>query len=146
MSDNTTDYTFKILIIGDSGVGKTGFLHRLIEGSFSESFETTIGVDFKTKNFQVDGKKIKTQFWDTAGQERFRSITRAYIRGTQGTLLLYDITNRNTFNSLVEWLGYFKEYPNNLIVLLGNKCDLTERREVTKEEAQKFITITKNQN
>ena len=98
------DYLFKMLIIGDSGVGKSTLLHRLIDDDYSGAFVSTIGVDLMIKSLQVDGKNVKLQIWDTAGQERFRTITRQFYRGAQGCLLVYDVTDRESFDHVRQWL------------------------------------------
>ncbi len=103
------DIQIKLLMIGDSGVGKTCLLLRYANDSFSPTFITTIGIDFKIKNIDIDGTKIKLQIWDTAGQERFRTITTSYFRGAQGILLVYDVTDRDTFTALDKWVAHFRE-------------------------------------
>jgi len=134
------DYLFKVLLIGDSGVGKSSILVRFAEDDFEEDRPCTIGVDFKTKVIDLDGKKINLTIWDTAGQEKFRSLTSSYYRGTQGIILVYDVTRRSSFASLELWLGEIELYATNRDVvkfLVGNKVD-KNNREVSREEAQKF--------
>jgi len=134
------DYLFKVLLIGDSGVGKSSILVRFAEDDFEEDRPCTIGVDFKTKVLDLDGKKINLTIWDTAGQEKFRSLTSSYYRGTQGIILVYDVTRRSSFASLELWLGEIELYATNRDVvkfLVGNKVD-KNNREVSREEAQKF--------
>merc|ERR1719186_447292 len=100
----TYDYLFKLLLIGDSGVGKTCVLFRFSEDAFNATFISTIGIDFKIRTIELDGKKIKLQIWDTAGQERFRTITTAYYRGAMGIMLVYDITNEKSFDNIKNWI------------------------------------------
>ena len=134
------DYLIKLLLIGDSGVGKSCLLLRFSDGSFTTSFITTIGIDFKIRTIELDGKRIKLQIWDTAGQERYRAITSAYYRGAIGALLLYDVTAALTFNSLSRWLQELRENAdsNIVVMLVGNKCDLQELRAVSTEEGVEF--------
>jgi len=141
-SDEGTDYDhlFKILMIGDSAVGKSSMLLRFTDDDFEEDRPCTIGVDFKTKILDVDGKRINLSIWDTAGQEKFRSLTSSYYRGTQGIILVYDVTKRESFESLSHWLNEVDMYstnPNVITLLVGNKIDKPERV-VTREEGVKF--------
>merc|ERR1712116_1104 len=105
----TYDYLFKLLLIGDSGVGKTCVLFRFSEDAFNSTFISTIGIDFKIRTIELDGKKIKLQIWDTAGQERFRTITTAYYRGAMGIMLVYDITNEKSFDNIKNWIRNIEE-------------------------------------
>ncbi|KAE8617155.1 hypothetical protein XENTR_v10008995 [Xenopus tropicalis] len=105
----TYDYLFKLLLIGDSGVGKTCLLFRFSEDAFNTTFISTIGIDFKIRTIELDGKKIKLQIWDTAGQERFRTITTAYYRGAMGIMLVYDITNEKSFDNIKNWIRNIEE-------------------------------------
>jgi Ras-related protein Rab-8A len=132
------DIQIKLLMIGDSGVGKTCLLLRYANDSFSPTFITTIGIDFKIKNIQLDGKRIKLQIWDTAGQERFRTITTSYFRGAQGILLVYDVTDRQTFVSIRNWVAQIQMHADVNVnkILIGNKCDMTDQRAVTFEEGE----------
>lgn len=134
------DYLFKFLIIGSAGSGKSCLLHQLIENKFKGDSSHTIGVEFGSKIVSVAGKSVKLQIWDTAGQERFRSVTRSYYRGAAGALLVFDITNRDSFNSLPDWLNDARSLasPNIVILLVGNKKDLDAEREVTFLEASQF--------
>lgn len=129
----TYDYRFKLLVIGDSGVGKSSIIFRYCNNDFDHNFITTIGVDFKTKTLTVYNKTIKLQIWDTAGQERFRTITRAYYRGAQAILLVYDITDIPSFNNVKNWLSYIKDNSSSdvLVILVGNKSDLEHKRQIT---------------
>ncbi|ESN93845.1 hypothetical protein HELRODRAFT_186059 [Helobdella robusta] len=136
----TYDYLFKFLVIGSAGTGKSCLLHQFIENKFRQDSSHTIGVEFGSKVVSVGGKFVKLQIWDTAGQERFRSVTRSYYRGAAGALLVYDISSRETFNSLVNWLSDARTLasPNIVIILVGNKKDLEAEREVTFLEASRF--------
>ncbi len=124
------------MLIGDSGVGKSNLLLRFTRDTVDLQSKTTIGVEFATRSINVDGKTVKAQIWDTAGQERYRAITSAYYRGAVGALLVYDITNRKTFESVERWLKELREHADSKIVvmLVGNKCDLAESRQVDVEE------------
>ena len=127
------DHLLKLLLIGDSGVGKSNILLRYSDDSFTSSFITTIGIDFKIKNMTIADSKIKLQIWDTAGQERFRTITTAYYRGAMGILVVYDVTNEETFENVHNWLRQIDQNagPNVIRVLIGNKCDDEEMRQVS---------------
>ena len=135
------NYLFKILILGDSFVGKTNMLKRFLHDEFDMNTKETVGVEFGSKNFILgeDEKDIvKAQIWDTAGQERYRSVTKAYYKGAKGALLVYDISRRNTFENIDNWLIDLRTNGDKdiLIILIGNKCDLIDKREVSVEEAQ----------
>lgn len=132
----------KLLIIGESNVGKTSILQRFIENKFETSFSTTIGIDFRSKTIQVDEKEIELQIWDTAGQERFFSITRSYYRGSDGIFLTFDLSSEGSFNSLNKWIGEIKDKVDEKvpIFLLGNKKDLLDG---TEQEINQLKTITK---
>jgi Ras-related protein Rab-8A len=123
------DYLFKILLIGDSGVGKSCVLSVFCDDKFIPTFITTIGIDFKIKTIIVDEKRIKLQIWDTAGQERFRTITNAYYRGAMGIILFYDITDIKSFNNVSNWLKCIQQHANDTvdIILVGNKSDSHDR-------------------
>ncbi|RHN69946.1 putative small monomeric GTPase [Medicago truncatula] len=136
------DYVFKLLMIGDSGVGKSSLLLCFTSDSF-ENLSPTIGVDFKVKYFTIDGKKLKLAIWDTAGQERFRTLTSSYYRGAQGIIMAYDVTRRDTFTNLSEvWAKEVDLYSTNqdcIKMLVGNKVDKHESdRVVTKKEGIDF--------
>eukprot|EP01017_Pseudomicrothorax_dubius_P019189 TRINITY_DN2110_c0_g1_i12.p1 TRINITY_DN2110_c0_g1~~TRINITY_DN2110_c0_g1_i12.p1 ORF type:complete len:230 (+),score=34.09 TRINITY_DN2110_c0_g1_i12:158-847(+) len=133
-------YLFKFIVIGDWSVGKSCLLMRFIENTFRDDCETTIGVEFGARYLKVQEKTIKLQIWDTAGQESFRSITRSYYRGSIGALLIYDVTRRETFESCERWLEDARTYGNDNqnVMLIGNKSDMTECREVTTEEGRSF--------
>ena len=134
------DFLFKIVIIGDSGVGKSNMLLRYTKNEFNLESKATIGVEFATKAIIVDNKTIKAQIWDTAGQERFQALTSAYFRGATGALLVYDISKASSFQHVEKWTKKLKEFgdPNITTLLIGNKCDLTELRAVQKEEAVEY--------
>ncbi|XP_064359176.1 ras-related protein Rab-4B [Dromaius novaehollandiae] len=136
----TYDFLFKFLVIGSAGTGKSCLLHQFIENKFKQDSNHTIGVEFGSKVVNVGGKTVKLQIWDTAGQERFRSVTRSYYRGAAGALLVYDITSRETYNALTNWLTDARTLasPNIVIILCGNKKDLDADREVTFLEASRF--------
>lgn len=131
------DHIFKLLLIGDSGVGKSSILFRYADNSFTDSFVSTIGVDFKVKNILVQGSNVRLQIWDTAGQERFRTITSSYYRGAHGVILVYDVSDRTSFEHLNTWIQEIKRYTeHSLILVLGNKRDLPHA--VQPEEAQEW--------
>jgi Ras-related protein Rab-18 len=133
------DHLFKLLMIGDAGVGKSSMLLRFTDDSFDDHIQSTIGVDFKVKHLDVMDKRIKLTVWDTAGQERFRTLTSSYYRGAQGVVMVYDVTRRDSFENLEQWLKEVMLYsPNNgegvVKLLVGNKIDL--ERQVPREEAE----------
>ncbi|XP_037044824.1 ras-related protein Rab-43 [Bradysia coprophila] len=136
--DDTFDFLFKIVLIGDCSVGKTKIVQRFKTGHFTESHANTIGVDFSMKTITVDGKRVKTQIWDTAGQERFRTITQSYYRSADGVIIVYDITKRSSFLSIQRWIEEVRRYTtlNVMLILVGNKCDLESLREVEFAEAE----------
>lgn len=133
------DSIMKILLVGDSGVGKSCLLVRFVEDRFNPSFITTIGIDFKIKTVDINGKKIKLQLWDTAGQERFRTITTAYYRGAMGIIIVYDVTDERTFTNVRQWYKTVTEHSNDdaQIMLVGNKSDM-ENRVVTYEQGDEL--------
>jgi len=124
-SDRQYDYLIKLLLIGDSGVGKSAILMRFADDTFTSSFITTIGIDFKIRTITLDGKRIKLQIWDTAGQERFKTITTAYYRGAMGILLVYDVTSDASFANINQWMMAIQQHASDSVnkVLLGNKAD-----------------------
>ncbi|ETO32522.1 Rab2/RabB-family small GTPase [Reticulomyxa filosa] len=133
-------YLFKYIIIGDTGAGKSCLLLQFTDHRFQPVHDLTIGVEFGARMVTIDNRQIKLQIWDTAGQESFRSITRSYYRGAAGALLVYDITRRDTFAHLTRWLEEARQNGNEnmTIMLIGNKCDLEHRRQVSVEEGKKF--------
>ncbi|CAH0387877.1 unnamed protein product [Bemisia tabaci] len=140
MAKKSYDFLFKLLIIGDSGVGKTSILFRFSDDAFNTTFISTIGIDFKIKTIELRGKKIKLQIWDTAGQERFHTITTSYYRGAMGILLVYDISDMKSFENVMKWTRNINEHANEDVerMILGNKCDKESERMVTKEMGEQI--------
>ena len=140
MVEEEYDFIFKVLLLGNSDVGKSSLLLRFVDSIWNDSFVPTIGVDFKVKTVEIGDKKVKMQIWDTAGQERFRNVVSTYFRGSNGILLIYDITNKESFKNLESWLIEIEKSAseNVLKILIGNKCDLESERGITKEEGQAF--------
>jgi small GTP-binding protein len=134
------DYLFKLIIVGDSGVGKSCLLLRFVDDAFTDSFISTIGVDFKIKTLRLDGKKIKLQLWDTAGQERFKTITSSYYRGAHGVVLVYDVTEIGSFEHIKNWLNDVMKSGNEKIskILVGNKCDMVDQRCISQNDGSAF--------
>jgi Ras-related protein Rab-11A len=134
------DYLFKIVLIGDSGVGKSNILTRFTKNEFNIDTKSTIGVEFATRTMNIDGKMVRAQIWDTAGQERYRAITSAYYRGAVGALIVYDMTKIQTFESVKKWLKELRDHgaDNMVVMLVGNKNDLIHLRAVPFELAQGF--------
>lgn len=139
-ADQNFDYMFKLLIIGNSSVGKTSFLFRYADDSFTSAFVSTVGIDFKVKTVFRHDKRVKLQIWDTAGQERYRTITTAYYRGAMGFILMYDITNEESFNSVQDWVTQIKTYSwdNAQVILVGNKCDMEDERVISFERGKQL--------
>jgi small GTP-binding protein len=135
--------TFKFIVIGTSGVGKTAILKRLVEGVFTTESQSTIGVEFLATSMDIDGQQVKLQIWDTAGQERFRSIAKAYFRSAIGVILVFDLSDRKSFDDLNQWLADIHALcdPNAVVTLIGNKLDLTGQRTVTTSEAEMFAQL-----
>ena len=133
-------YIFKLILIGNSGVGKSSILQRYMNKTFEESYKCTIGVDFLMKSLEVKGKTVKLQLWDTAGQEKYKSMVSSYYRGANVALVVFDITSRSSFESLPLWIeNYYKNGPEQKnIILIGNKKDMADQRQVTQEEAEEF--------
>ena len=140
MSEDDYDFIFKVLLLGNSDVGKSSLLLRFVDSVWNESFVPTIGVDFKVKTLDIGEKRVKMQIWDTAGQERFRNVVATYFRGSNGILLIYDITSRESFKNLESWLIEIEKNAseNVLKILIGNKNDLENERVISKEEGQDF--------
>eukprot|EP01094_Clydonella_sp_ATCC50884_P009774 TRINITY_DN192_c0_g1_i6.p1 TRINITY_DN192_c0_g1~~TRINITY_DN192_c0_g1_i6.p1 ORF type:complete len:205 (+),score=82.01 TRINITY_DN192_c0_g1_i6:85-699(+) len=134
------DYLFKLLLIGDSGVGKSCLLLRFADDTYTESYISTIGVDFKIRTIQMDGASIKLQIWDTAGQERFRTITSSYYRGAHGIIVVYDVTDQVSFNNVKQWLQEIDRYACESVnkLLVGNKSDLSTKKVVDYNTAKEF--------
>ncbi|KAM3129077.1 Ras- protein yptc6 [Paramecium bursaria] len=143
--DDDYDFLFKIVLIGDSGVGKSNLLQRFTKNDFSLESRPTIGVEFATKTLKVVNKSIKCQIWDTAGQERYRAITNAYYRGAVGALVCYDVTRRQTYEATEKWLGELKEHAdsNIVIMMVGNKIDKSDQKVVRTDEASQFCEQNK---
>jgi small GTP-binding protein len=135
------DYLYKVLIIGDSSVGKTSMILKMLDGVFDPSFMATIGIDYRTKLINVSDKIVKVQLWDTAGQERFRSIVKTYFRAAMGILLCFDVSDKETFNNLNDWYTLVQDYclENVSVIVIGNKTDLLNRQ-VTHEEGFVYAT------
>ncbi len=134
------DYLFKVLLLGDSDVGKSSLILRYTEETFNSKLVNSIGVDFKMKKKEIDGKVIKVQIWDTAGHERFRSITYSYYRGANAIIIVFDLSDKKSFISITEWLKQIEKHAKENVFkfLVGNKSDLVEERKVTYEEAKQY--------
>mmetsp|Transcript_50377 Transcript_50377/g.126465 ORF Transcript_50377/g.126465 Transcript_50377/m.126465 type:complete len:210 (+) Transcript_50377:359-988(+) len=134
------EHLFKLLLIGDSGVGKSCLLIRFAEDSYTESYISTIGVDFKIRTITVNGKTVKLQIWDTAGQERFRTITSSYYRGAHGIMVVYDVTDNVSYNNVKEWLQEIDKFGSETVsrLLVGNKSDLVAKKVVMESTAREF--------
>ncbi|KAK9395400.1 ras-related protein Rab-35 [Crotalus adamanteus] len=139
MAAKDYDHLFKLLIIGDSGVGKSSLLLRFADNTFSGSYITTIGVDFKIRTLVINGERVKLQIWDTAGQERFRTITSTYYRNTHGVIIVYDVTNAESFVNVKRWLHEIGQNCDNVCkILVGNKCEDLSRKQVETADARWF--------
>ena len=139
------DVLFKILLIGDSGVGKTSVILRYTKNVFHEEFLNSIGVDFKSKDLNIDGRKVKLQIWDTAGQERFRTITTSYYRGAHAIVIVFDLTKRQTYEHVQKWMNDINRFAkeNVLKLIIGNKSDLTNEIQVSYEEVRALASQMK---
>ncbi|KAG4923175.1 hypothetical protein AAZX31_18G015400 [Glycine max] len=139
-ANQKVDYVFKVVLIGDSAVGKSQILARFARNEFSLDSKATIGVEFQTRTLVIQHKSIKAQIWDTAGQERYRAVTSAYYRGAVGAMLVYDITKRQSFDHIPRWLEELRNHAdkNIVIILIGNKSDLENQRQVPTEDAKEF--------
>jgi len=140
MNFNTYDYIIKILLIGDSGVGKSCVLLRFADDAFTQSFITTIGIDFKVKTIEIDGKVIKLQIWDTAGQEKFKTVSMAYYRGAMGIMLVYDVTDDKSFYNIKNWITNIEQHASENVerMLIGNKCDRVDDKIIKYEQGKKI--------
>ncbi|KAF8797877.1 GTP-binding protein ypt1 [Phlegmacium glaucopus] len=140
MHTSEYDFLFKLLLIGDSGVGKSCLLLRFADDTYTESYISTIGVDFKIRTIELEGKTVKLQIWDTAGQERFRTITSSYYRGAHGIIVVYDVTDNDTFTNVKQWLQEIDRYASEGVnkLLVGNKSDLTGKKVVEYSVAKEF--------
>ena len=137
-SDDNYDMIFKLVLIGDSFVGKTNIMSKYLKNEFHEDSKATVGVEFGSKKFEIEGVSIKAQIWDTAGQERYKAITNAYYKGSKGAFVVYDITRKETFDSIDKWIADLKQSGDKkiTILLIGNKADLDNHRKVTKEQGE----------
>ena len=134
--------TFKILLIGNPSVGKSSIFSQYIDNSYYNLGISTIGLDFKIKTIKIDNQYIKLQIWDTGGQEKFKTITRSYYRGSHGIIIVFDITNRNSFDNIRNWIYEINNYSENTCnILVGNKLDLIDKREITYKEAKEFAAM-----
>ena len=138
--DDNYDLTLKILIVGDSGVGKTNFILRFLNNEFNQNYMSTAGIDLKSGSIVIKNKKIRIQIWDTAGQEKYKAITKNLFLKVMGALIVYDITNENSFYNLQSWVSMVKEEcgKHMQIVIVGNKSDLDSKRAISKEEALNY--------
>ena len=145
MEKEKYDLLFKLILIGDSSVGKSNILSKYLKNEFDENSRATVGVEFGTKNILINGKKIKIQIWDTAGEERYRSITSAYYKGAKGAFIVYDITRKTTFDNIDKWISDLKLNgdKNICIIILGNKSDLIEQRQVQEKDGMKKAEMFK---
>jgi small GTP-binding protein len=130
----------KFIVIGSSGVGKTAITKRFVDDTFTSGSGATVGAEFTVTTIDFDNHQISIQIWDTAGQEKFKSITKAYIRNALGVILVFDLTDRKSFDELNQWLEDVRAFcdPNAVIILIGNKCDLSDQRDVTQTDAESF--------
>ena len=137
-NDDNYDVIFKIVLVGESGVGKTNIMLRYLNKEFNQNTKATVGVEFGSKNITIDNKIVKGQIWDTAGQERYRAITSAYYKGAHGAFVVYDVTQRETFDAVDRWIKDLKSNTDErlVILLIGNKSDLEDKRAVKKEEGE----------
>ena len=138
--DDSEEYEMmiKVILIGDSGVGKTNIMSKFLKNQFLEDSKATVGVEFGSKLFIQQGHKIKAQIWDTAGQEKYKAITSAYYKGSKGALVIYDITQKETFANIEKWVNDLKckGDPKITIIIIGNKNDLEEKRQISKEQGE----------
>ena len=138
MEDDNYEMMFKVVLVGDSFVGKTNIMSKYLKNEFHEDSKATVGVEFGSKQFNIEGHSIKAQIWDTAGQERYKAITSAYYKGAKGAFVVYDITRKASFESIDKWINDLKAAADKklTIVVIGNKCDLEDQRQITKEQGQ----------
>ena len=134
------DYLFKVLLIGNSSVGKSSLLLRFVDNQWNDLFVPTIGVDFKIRTMEIDNKNVKLQIWDTAGQERFKNITASYYRGAHGIFVVYDISDMESFKNINNWLIEIEKNANKNVykILVGNKCDLEDKRTVSYQQGKEL--------
>ena len=138
MDDDNYELMVKEVIVGDSGVGKTNIMSKYLKNEFHEDSKATVGVEFGSKQFNIQGHQVKAQIWDTAGQERYKAITSAYYKGAKGAFIVYDISRKNTFDSISRWVSDITATADKKItlILIGNKSDLEDQRQVTKEQGE----------
>jgi len=138
MEDEEYEMMFKVVLVGDSFVGKTNIMSKYLKNEFHDDSKATVGVEFGSKQFNIEGHTIKAQIWDTAGQERYKAITSAYYKGAKGAFIVYDITRKNSFESIEKWVSDVTAVADKkiTIVLIGNKSDLEDQRQVTKEQGE----------
>ena len=138
MEEESYEMMFKVVIVGDSFVGKTNIMSKYLKNEFHEDTKATVGVEFGSKQFKIEGHNIRAQIWDTAGQERYKSITSAYYKGAKGAFVVYDITRKESFDSTDKWINdlYSSADRKLTIVVIGNKNDLEDQRVITKEQGQ----------
>ena len=136
--DDNYEMMFKVVLVGDSFVGKTNIMSKYIKNEFHEDSKATVGVEFGSKQFTIEGHLIKAQIWDTAGQERYKAITSAYYKGAKGAFIVYDITRKQSFESVEKWVNDVTAVADQkiTIILIGNKSDLEDQRQITKEQGQ----------
>ena len=138
MEDDNYEMMFKVVLVGDSFVGKTNIMSKYLKNEFHEDSKATVGVEFGSKQFNIEGHSIKAQIWDTAGQERYKAITSAYYKGAKGAFVVYDITRKGSFESIYKWVSDLTAAADKklTIVVIGNKSDLEDQRQVTKEQGE----------
>ena len=138
MDDDNYELMVKVVIVGDSWVGKTNIMSKYLKNEFHEDSKATVGVEFGSKQFNIQGHQVKAQIWDTAGQERYKAITSAYYKGAKGAFIVYDISRKNTFDSISRWVSDITATADKKItlILIGNKSDLEDQRQVTKEQGE----------
>ena len=138
MEDENYEMMFKVVLVGDSFVGKTNIMSKYLKNEFHEDSKATVGVEFGAKQFKIEGHTVKAQIWDTAGQERYKAITSAYYKGAKGAFVVYDITRKGSFESIEKWVNDLTSTADKklTIVVIGNKCDLEDQRQITKEQGE----------
>ena len=138
MEDDNYEMMFKVVLVGDSFVGKTNIMSKYLKNEFHEDSKATVGVEFGSRQFNIDGHVIKAQIWDTAGQERYKAITSAYYKGAKGAFIVYDITRKESFDNVTKWAEQLKSSAdkNLTIIIIGNKVDLEDQRQIKAEEGQ----------
>ena len=138
MEDDNYEMMFKVVIVGDSFVGKTNIMSKYLKNEFHEDSKATVGVEFGSRQFNIEGHVIKAQIWDTAGQERYKAITSAYYKGAKGAFIVYDITRKESFDNVTKWAEQLKSAAdkNLTIIIVGNKVDLEDQRQIKTEEGQ----------